>query len=147
MLRIIDDAAQDHAALAIAAGPEAVVLDRPGKYCFSRGLMTAAMLLRSVGEDTKMTAESFENFRARSLETGADEVVERRWEPGQIVETHTHPFDAEAVVIEGEMWLTYSGETRHLRVGDKFQIHAGTPHAERYGPHGAVYRVARRSPR
>jgi quercetin dioxygenase-like cupin family protein len=98
-------------------------------------------------EDAQMSAESFESFRARSLSAGADEVVERRWEPGQMVETHTHPFGAEALVTEGEMWLTCAGETRHLHPGDTFHLAAGTPHAERYGPQGATYWVARRNPR
>jgi len=94
-----------------------------------------------------MGIESFESFRARSLEAGADEVVERRWRPGQIVETHTHPFDARALVTEGEMWLTCGAGTRHLRPGDTFHIPEGTPHSERYGPEGATYWVARRSAR
>ena len=90
-------------------------------------------------------AESFESFRRRSLAAGADEAVERRWNPGQIVETHTHPFDADAVVTGGEMWLTCGGQTRHLVPGDTFQLPAGTPHDERYGPQGATYWVARRN--
>lgn len=96
-------------------------------------------------ENQHMTAESFEGYRTRFLAAGADEVIERRWSPGQIVETHTHPFDADAVLAEGEMWLTCSGETRHLHVGDTFHIPALTPHDERYGPGGAVYWVARRN--
>lgn len=94
-----------------------------------------------------MAGESFEGFRTRSLEAGADEVLERRWSPNQVVGTHTHPFDADLLLAEGEMWLTCGGETRHLRVGERCQIPAGTPHAERYGPTGAVYWVARRNPR
>lgn len=92
-------------------------------------------------------AETFESFRERSLAAGADEAVERRWNPGQVAETHTHPFTADAVIAEGEMWLTLGGETRHLRVGDTFHIDAGTPHAEKYGVNGAVYWVARRNGR
>ena len=91
--------------------------------------------------------ESPASFRASKLAAGADEVVERRWAPGQIVDTHTHPFDADALVTEGEMWLTCGGETRHLRAGDMFQIAQGAPHAERYGPQGAAYWVARRQAR
>jgi quercetin dioxygenase-like cupin family protein len=94
-----------------------------------------------------MAIESFDTFRARSLQAGADEVVERRWEPGQIVATHTHPFDADALVSEGEMWLTCDGETRHLGPGDTFRIANGKPHSERYGPQGATYWVARRKAR
>ena len=89
----------------------------------------------------------FESFRASSLKAGADEVLERRWAPGQIVEQHAHSFDADALVTEGEMWLTIGGETRHLRAGDKFYIPNGTPHSERYGPQGAMYWVARRNAR
>jgi len=106
--------------------------------------------LRDIWTMTEKSAAavgSFESFRVRSLKAGADEVLERRWAPGQIVETHTHAFDAEALVTEGEMWLTYGGETRHLRAGDTFHIPNGTPHSEKYGPQGATYWVARRNAR
>jgi quercetin dioxygenase-like cupin family protein len=96
---------------------------------------------------SKATVESFESFRAKALEAGADEVVERRWATSQIVETHAHDFDADALVTEGEMWLTCGGETRHLRPGDTFYIRSGTPHSEKYGPQGATYWVARRNAR
>jgi quercetin dioxygenase-like cupin family protein len=43
------------------------------------------------------------------------------------------------------MWLTVGGETQHLVPGDRFDIPAGTPHAERYGPQGTTYWVARRN--
>jgi mannose-6-phosphate isomerase-like protein (cupin superfamily) len=92
-------------------------------------------------------ADSFESFRARSLAAGADEVIERRWSSGQVVETHTHAFDADAVVTAGEMWLTCGGETRHLLAGDTFHVPSGKPHDERYGPAGATYWVARRNAR
>jgi quercetin dioxygenase-like cupin family protein len=91
--------------------------------------------------------ESFESFRVRSLEAGADEVLERRYAPGQIVETHSHAFDAQALVTDGEMWLTFGAETRHLRPGDTFHVPKDTPHSERYGPEGATYWVARRNSR
>ena len=47
------------------------------------------------------------------------------------------------LVVEGEMWLTVDGETQHLRPGDRFDLPPGKPHAERYGPEGATYWVAR----
>jgi len=74
------------------------------------------------------------------------EVIERRWAPGEVVETHTHPFDARALVTAGELWLTHAGETRHLRAGDTFHVPEGAPHSERYGAGGATYWVARSSP-
>lgn len=44
-----------------------------------------------------MPRESIETFRLRSPGAGADGALERRWPPKQVVETHTHPFDAEAL--------------------------------------------------
>lgn len=46
--------------------------------------------------------------------------------------------------MAGEMWLTVEGSTRHLLPGDRFELAAGVLHAERYGPQGATYWVARR---
>jgi quercetin dioxygenase-like cupin family protein len=86
----------------------------------------------------------FETFRDTALADGFYEVVERRWEPGSVVATHSHPFAANALVVQGEMWLTVAGGTQHLKPGDRFALAAGVPHEERYGPQGATYWVARR---
>lgn len=81
------------------------------------------------------TTADFDSFRRDALARGFSEVVERRWEPDTVVDTHTHPFEASALVVQGEMWLT---------VGGRFALAAGVPHEERYGNEGATYWVARR---
>ena len=88
----------------------------------------------------------FSDFEAAERAHGCSEVIARSWEPNLALDTHTHPFRARAVVVQGEMWLTVGDDTRHLRVGDRFDLPAGTPHAERYGPQGATYWVARTNP-
>ena len=93
-----------------------------------------------------LSIATYDAFRAHALAKGADEVIERHWAPGQGVDTHTHAFDADAVLTAGEMWLTRADGTQHLRAGDGFRLAAGTPHSERYGPEGATYWVARRKP-
>lgn len=87
----------------------------------------------------------FEAFRAQALARGFDEVIERQWAPDVVVDTHTHPFSVEALVTAGELWLQCGDDTRHLRPGDTFTLGLGVPHAERYGPLGATYWVARRN--
>lgn len=87
---------------------------------------------------------TFQQFEADALASGYDEVLERRWSPHQIVDEHRHPFTADALIVDGEMWLTEADRTRHLLPGDTFHLEQGIPHAERYGPTGAVYWVARR---
>ncbi|MFC5496973.1 cupin domain-containing protein [Caenimonas terrae] len=88
--------------------------------------------------------ENFAQFEARLKAQGFDEVLERKWEPGQVVATHTHPFDASAVVVQGEMWLTVGEATQHIPAGGTFALARATPHAERYGSEGATYWVGRR---
>ena len=92
-------------------------------------------------------APEFAAFEAQALAAGADEVLVRDWAPGQVVDIHSHPFDADALVVRGELWLGDATGERHLQPGDTFKLAAGTPHTERYGPQGATYWVGRRSPR
>ncbi|MDO9075119.1 MAG: AraC family ligand binding domain-containing protein [Rubrivivax sp.] len=91
-----------------------------------------------------MSELDFNTFRQRALAAGFDEALERHWPPDAVVATHSHDFDADAVVSAGEMWLSVNGQTRHLLPGDTFTLPRDTPHDERYGPEGATYWVARR---
>ena len=89
--------------------------------------------------------KTFDEFAALHRTNGFDEVLERRWEPGTVLETHTHPFDAQVEVIQGDLWLTLDGQTRHLISGDTFAVDRQVPHSERYGLDGATVWVARRN--
>jgi quercetin dioxygenase-like cupin family protein len=92
-----------------------------------------------------MQTIDLDEFRARSRDRGFDEVVERTWDADVEVQSHTHPFSVEALVVAGEMWLTVDAQTRHLRSGDTFTLDRDVPHTERYGPAGATYWAARRN--
>jgi len=87
----------------------------------------------------------FDAFADSMKKQGFDEVVERAWKPHTTVDEHTHPFDAKALVVLGEMWLTVDGRTEHLLPGGTFELPAHVSHSERYGPEGATYWAARRS--
>ena len=88
---------------------------------------------------------SFDVFKSEAIAAGCDEALVREWQPNAVIETHTHPFDAEAVVVRGEMWLTEGDRMWHLTPGSTFRLSAGTPHGERYGADGATYWVGRAS--
>ena len=88
---------------------------------------------------------TFQDFEVGARARGFHEVVERKWAPGAVVAAHSHPFDADALVVKGEMWLTVDDVVRHLRSGDTFALDANVVHAERYGSEGAMYWVARRN--
>ena len=89
---------------------------------------------------------TFSDFSGVSLAQGFEEVIERSWQPNEIVEMHTHPFVLHALVVSGQMWLTQANVTRELCPGDTFDLTFEEPHAERYGPDGATFWVARRAP-
>ncbi|MEO6407457.1 MAG: AraC family transcriptional regulator [Burkholderiaceae bacterium] len=86
---------------------------------------------------------TFEAFQTAAREQGCTEVLERHWGPDTVLESHSHSFGARALVVQGEMWLTVGGATRHLHPGDRFELDAHLLHSERYGPEGATYWVAR----
>jgi quercetin dioxygenase-like cupin family protein len=85
-----------------------------------------------------------EHFQTETAARGYTQWLTREWPADAVVETHTHPFDAAAVITAGEMWLTVNGQTQHLAVGGSFEVLANTPHAEKYGAQGATFFVARR---
>lgn len=105
-----------------------------------------------------MSTMTYAEFVAEAQAQGFDEVLERVWLPGQVVDTHSHPFEVSALVVRGELWLACDGagdtgsdtgsdtggETRHLLPGDRFQLGMDQPHTERYGPEGATFWAARR---
>lgn len=68
---------------------------------------------------------SFEAFLAEALASGCDEALVREWQPSTVLETHTHPFDAEAIVMPGEMWLSEGDRTHHLKRGGTFRLAGG----------------------
>jgi quercetin dioxygenase-like cupin family protein len=70
--------------------------------------------------------------------------LDRRMEAGAVVPEHTHPFDARLLILEGEFILTCRGETRRYGAGESFELAANIPHAEAFGPQGAVYLVGRK---
>ena len=60
---------------------------------------------------------SFEAFQAEARAAGCDEALVREWQPNAVLNAHTHPFDAEAIVVRGELLLTEGGRTWHLGPG------------------------------
>ena len=92
-----------------------------------------------------MTAITFQTFEADARAAGYDQALVREWASDAVVGTHTHPFDVQALVTQGEMWLSCGDQTRYLKAGDTFTLGRDTPHSEKYGPQGATFWVARRN--
>ena len=92
-----------------------------------------------------MSTPTFEAFKEQAMAEGFDEIIVREWAPDLELSTHTHPFGVSAYVAHGEFWLTLGDQVKHLKAGDTFRLARDVPHAERYGPEGAAYWVARKN--
>lgn len=75
---------------------------------------------------------------------GFNEVVRVAREPGAMLESHTHPFEAKALILDGEIRISSATGDRTYRAGEIFHLHAHEPHAEFYGPDGVQYLVGRK---
>jgi quercetin dioxygenase-like cupin family protein len=90
---------------------------------------------------SRLTAEMFSRDLARAG-FNAPIIVERG--PNESLDEHAHPFEARALILEGEITLSLEGRETVYRVGDVFHLPSGARHIERYGPSGVRYLVGRK---
>ncbi|WP_213776382.1 cupin domain-containing protein [Caballeronia sp. dw_276] len=69
-------------------------------------------------------------------------LVER--EAGASMDDHVHPFEAKALILEGELTLEVVGKETRYQAGDVFHLKTNEAHSERYGPEGVCYLVGRK---
>ncbi len=88
-----------------------------------------------------------EGFKKQLVADGYLEIVDKTIEPNLFIDTHTHPYDVRALVVEGSATITCSGEPgRSFGPGDVLELEAGREHTEAYGPQGYRFIVGRRYP-
>lgn len=88
-----------------------------------------------------MTEQEFRQWLASE---GIDTVVAVEREPNGSLDTHSHPFEARALIIDGEITIEAEGRTRRYGPGEVFQLGADIPHIEHYGPQGVRYLAGRK---
>ena len=90
-----------------------------------------------------MTPEQFALELARE---GFEPAVTVTREAGGMLGDHTHPFEAKALVLSGDIRIATPTLERVYDVGDVFHLAAGELHAEFYGLFGVQYLVGRKTP-
>ena len=88
-----------------------------------------------------MTEQEFRNQLAAD---GITTVVAVEREANGFMDTHTHPFEARALILDGEITIVAEGNTQHCVAGDTFRLAANVPHTETYGPRGVKYLAGRK---
>ena len=88
-----------------------------------------------------MTADEFsEELRKEGFDNFV--LVER--EANGTLDHHSHPFEAKALILEGEIRIVVGGRENTYRTGDVFHLAHSVDHVETYGPQGVRYLVGRR---
>lgn len=85
-----------------------------------------------------------EQFLKMVRHEGFSEVVRVAREPGTMLESHTHPFEAKALILDGEIRITTAAGDRTYRADDIFHLQAQETHAAFYGPQGVQYLAGRK---
>jgi quercetin dioxygenase-like cupin family protein len=83
-------------------------------------------------------------FEAQLKADNFGEIVTLEKPIGYAMGEHTHPFEARALIIKGDITLTVNGVSTTYGVGDVFRLPAQTPHHENAVPHGVTYLVGRK---
>jgi quercetin dioxygenase-like cupin family protein len=84
------------------------------------------------------------SFEARLREQGYGEIAEREMAANVVNQGHAHDFDAQLLILDGEMAILRDGVAHTYRPGDTCEVPAGTAHEERVGPQGVRYIAGRR---
>jgi quercetin dioxygenase-like cupin family protein len=82
-------------------------------------------------------------FTAALAHEGFAEPVTVMREAGTMDE-HTHPFEAKALILAGELRIRIGADERLYQTGDVFHLQPGVLHAEQYGAEGVQYLVGRK---
>ncbi len=74
-----------------------------------------------------------DEFRELLAGQGCDDIRDSTFEPGHHTELHSHQFDAQLLVLEGEFILELEDGKHIFKVGETCKVLSGTMHAEHNG--------------
>ena len=75
---------------------------------------------------------------------GYQNIETRERTPNDRTPDHSHPYDVRALVLAGEITLTWNGMTRSFTAGEVFTMDGDCKHTEVIGPEGLRVLVGRR---
>ncbi|MBC8639345.1 cupin [Caballeronia sp. EK] len=85
-----------------------------------------------------------DEFLALLASEGFREVVTVTREPDGSMDVHAHPFEAKALILEGDLSIRIGADANTYRPGDIFHLATNIEHSEQYGPEGVSYLVGRK---
>ena len=97
-------------------------------------LSAPASTLSTIAFEAQLAAEGFGTPELREIAAGTHNL------------SHAHPFEVKALMLAGELQLTFDGRTATYRTGDVFTMAAGCEHIEQFGAETTRYLVGRKQP-
>ena len=85
-----------------------------------------------------------DSFAAALEQEGFEPAVTITREGGGMLADHTHPFEAKALVLTGDIRIVTATLERVYQPGEVFHLQANEPHSEFYGLMGVSYLVGRK---
>ncbi|MEC4720841.1 cupin domain-containing protein [Noviherbaspirillum sp. CPCC 100848] len=85
------------------------------------------------------------DFLSLLSDEGYSEVATVEREAHGSIDLHAHPFEAKALILNGEIRLRIGEAEQVFRAGEVFHLRANEPHRESYGPDGVIYLVGRKN--
>lgn len=82
-------------------------------------------------------------FEAGLTRDGYQRIETKELPGGHRADSHAHDFSVRALVLAGEITLTWNGTSRSFGAGEEFTMDAGCPHTEAVGSDGVRYLVGR----
>ena len=76
---------------------------------------------------------------------GFQSIAEVARKADEFVDVHAHPFEAKALILDGEISLRLGEAERRYGIGQIFHLHPQQAHSERCGPAGVTYLVGRKT--
>ena len=104
---------------------------------------TNNLICGCIRKEQNVTQLTEEEARTILSERGHKNIVTVTYPKGHVNDAHDHPFDADAIVISGNIKILISDKEYHLNSGDEFQLAAGIEHSEFIGEDGVRLVAAR----
>lgn len=87
-----------------------------------------------------------QDFEAQLKAESFDSSVTVSKPAGYVMDEHLHPFEAWALITEGDITLHINGVSTTYPAGNMFRLPASTPHFESAISNGVTYLVGRKYP-
>ena len=87
-----------------------------------------------------------DQFASLLEQEGFEPAVTVTRDAGGMLADHTHPFEAKALILSGDIRIVTAAPERVYQTGEVFHLQALEPHSEFYGLVGVSYLVGRKTP-